>query len=170
MAGHYIAFNSEIHNKLFGKSFDFVPNNFWADMVARAIGDVTGDAVFSCQANGANFNISTMRGKKLTAYVRFSQERRTVCLGVEKGGKHGYTDEVLKSVVGRACADLTATPNKDALPPAPTRPTPGLQARAYFCGEEYGSDYLNFKQGDINLPLCPISGVDTEDWSYSCAT
>ena len=81
----YISLDKEVHDLLFGKTFDFAPTTLWMRMIMNELKQINGDAVCSFRTKGSNFNIITTRGKKITAFVRYSQEQRTVCVGVEKG-------------------------------------------------------------------------------------
>ena len=164
MTRYYVAFNSELHDRIFYKSSDFVPNQLWMNFVAGAIHEITGDVIFSHKINAPNFKLSTASGKKLTAYVRFCQESRTVCLGVEQGGKHGYTDHVIKHVVDQAFKNLMMPTEA---PPAPTTlPPPRPVAIADFTGDVYGHEYISFVRGDLILPLRSPCGVGAQGWAY----
>jgi hypothetical protein len=148
MARRYIAANRDTVTKFFGESRDFTANDRWWKEFMKAVDIVAKDSLFSCRPRGNNtFNIVTMGNKKLTLFVRYGSEDRTICVGVEEGGKKGF-GTALKEMFDLAYERMMNAP----VHPMPTRPCPtdGKYhiCQANFQGDEYGAGYLTFASGD----------------------
>ena len=181
MSCRYLAANFELRAALFGGSWDHAPTAAWCDAVLRALKEITGDALFSRKMRGSNVYIESTGDKKITLFARHSRENNTVCVGVEKGGKRGYGNDILDAIVHQAHIALTdemrklgaveqhsAKPSIAPPSPPPAWPTPRLTALADFAGDAYGSanEYLSFSKGDVIWPSRAPSGVPSCGWAY----
>jgi len=164
MARRYIAANRDTVNQFFGDSRDFTANDRWWKEFMKAVDTVAKDSLFSCRAGGNNtFKIVTMGNKKLTLFVRYSSENRTICVGVEEGGKKGFGKD-LQAMFDLAYERMMNTP----LHPMPSRPCPTAGehhvCQYNFQGDEYGAGYLTFASGDHIEVLSTPDG--DAGWKY----
>jgi len=185
MARRYIDADTEMCRRFFGASYDFTPNRFWLTAVVDALHQVTGDRPQRWTAKGPlkdTFNILTQQNRKLSAFVRWNQEDRQICVGLEKGGRRGYDPDVLADIFSTAFGKIFAQPPPQVeevfvVAPKPRRKPPvplpdvvkTLERETRRCEEAFdaaawGPEYLTLEVGDIVLLLPPPE--DAEEWGY----
>ena len=103
----------------------------------------------------------------MTLFVRYSGENRTICVGVDQGGKHAFDKNVTKVVFDLACKHVFEKDDVH-IAPMPTRPCP-IGCKYHICkgdfqGNEYGTEYLFFSIGDrVEVLTTPEDDVG---WMY----